>query len=221
MTAVPIASFPLLVPPGWRASSRDMKSSGGVCHNAAGNMYRSGGEMHPAERPVFYDSFLAQRGTHFHHATDISCARGTPVVSTTKGRVLVSTTYRGQARPGAGQSEAGGNYAYVRDEAGNTHFYSHMDSLRVRPGQEVEAGQQIGTCGDTGNAQGGCPHLHYGIRDPRGRAVNPYTLMLSRYRAGGWRGRPKGSLPGWALGVGLGAVAVAFLGAAYWYSTGA
>jgi murein DD-endopeptidase MepM/ murein hydrolase activator NlpD len=219
MTTVPIASFPLLVPPGWCATAQDRSSSGELCHNAGGNTYRSRGETHPAERPVFYDSFLNQRGSFVHHATDISCARGTPVVSTTDGRVLTETTYRGERRAGAGQSERGGNYAYIRDAAGNTHYYSHMDSLRVRPGQEIKAGQQIGTCGDTGNARGGCPHLHYGIRDSRGRPINPYTLMLSRYTAGGWRGRPKGSFPRWVLGAGFAAVAVAFVGGAYWYSS--
>ena len=226
MPTPPIQSFPLRAPLGWRAPSVDVKSSGEQCANSAGRdprTYRSSGQDWPVERPVLYDSFTAQRGEYLHHATDISCARGTPVVATTDGTVLESTVYRGERRPGAGHSENGGWYVYIRDPAGFLHYYAHMEELQVRPGELVRAGQQIGTCASTGNAAGGCPHLHYGIRDSAGRAVNPYTLLRERYDAGEWRGQPiVTSSPqtrwSWAWMAAGGLVAIG-LGAWWWQRT--
>lgn len=220
--SVPIASFPLVAPPGWRADSVDLKRSGAQCPNSAGRdprTYRQYTTHFPIERPVLYDSFDAARGEHRHHATDITCARGIPVVSTTDGQVVNEWVYRGERRPGAGQSTNGGNYVMIRDAAGNKHYYAHLDRLMVRSGERVRAGQQIGTCGDTGNARGGCPHLHYGIRDEGGSPINPYTLLVDRYRAGEWQGSVRGSGPRWELiasGVGAGVAALAIGGFLWW-----
>jgi murein DD-endopeptidase MepM/ murein hydrolase activator NlpD len=41
----------------------------------------------------------------------------------------------------------------------------------------VEVGDIIGYVGDSGNAKGTPPHVHYGIYI-QGRAVNPYPLLV-------------------------------------------
>ena len=38
-----------------------------------------------------------------------------------------------------------------------------MDSITVDDGEFVDAGTKVGTLGDTGNAKGTAPHLHYNV----------------------------------------------------------
>lgn len=43
--------------------------------------------------------------------------------------------------------------------------YAHLHEIQVEVDQEVQAGEQIGTCGHTGNTTGGnSPHLHFEVR---------------------------------------------------------
>ncbi|MCU0475015.1 MAG: M23 family metallopeptidase [Anaerolineae bacterium] len=41
-------------------------------------------------------------------------------------------------------------------------IYAHMNSIEVQAGAELQAGQRIGTLGNTGNSEG--PHLHLEVR---------------------------------------------------------
>jgi hypothetical protein len=58
----------------------------------------------------------------------------------------------------------GGNSVFLRIAAGRYACYAHMQhgSVRVRRGQRVRVGQQIGLVGNSGNTTG--PHLHFGIQ---------------------------------------------------------
>jgi len=43
-------------------------------------------------------------------------------------------------------------------------FYAHLSARFVRTGQKVKEGEWIGLTGNTGNAEGEKPHLHFEIR---------------------------------------------------------
>ena len=101
-----------------------------------------------------------------HEGIDIFARRGTPVLSTTEGIV---------AR--VGTNSLGGQVVWVMGPVGQRHYYAHLDRYAdVAAGMRIEAGRVLGYVGDTGNAKGTPPHLHYGVYD-MGGAINPYPLL--------------------------------------------
>lgn len=184
--------FPLMVPPGFRSSRSVFRSGGTACPNNPGPGYRSAGQMWPPERPILYDSFNETRGDGVHRALDITCADGTPVVSPVDGFVKTTWRWQGKNLPGAGTSERGGGYVWIDGDDGFSHYFAHMRSLRVEPGQRVVAGQVIGLCSDTGSAKGSCPHLHYAVENRSGQKINPFEEMKQIFAERGWQGTPIG-----------------------------
>lgn len=85
---------------------------------------------------------------NFHTGADLACAEGTPVLAAMDGIVLA-----------ARRSASYGNCIRLAHKDGVETLYAHMQYLYVRPGQLVEAGQTLGTAGQTGRATG--PHLHF------------------------------------------------------------
>ena len=101
-----------------------------------------------------------------HDGEDVMAGCGTPLVAVAGGRVVR-----------AASDGAAGHHLIIRTEgSGEHHVYMHLDRrARVRVGDEVEAGQRIGSVGRSGNASA-C-HLHFEIWTPpgwyRGRARDP------------------------------------------------
>lgn len=174
-----------------------MKSDGSVCQNDAGHSYTQAGQSFPPERPILYDSFNELRHGVPHGAMDIMAARGAPVVAPLDGVVPMTVRWKGASYPGQGVSANGGNYVYIQGVDGWQHYFAHMRNVRVRPGQKVVAGQQIGEVSDTGDAAGGCTHLHYATELPDGTKFNQYQLLKQLYDAGLWQGSPVATLPSW------------------------
>ena len=73
--------------------------------------------------------------------------------------------------------EGYGNVVQVAVGRGYTALYAHLAGWRVRVGDEIQAGQRIGTAGCTGWCSG--THLHFELR-LHGVPVNP--LRFRQYR---------------------------------------
>ncbi len=109
-----------------------------------------------------------------HKGVDIANAVGTPIPTFTDGRVL-------GINPGHKPGENNyGNSILIKDKYGNTHRYSHLQKIGVRPGEEVKKDQVIGSMGETGSAYsptsstpGAASHLDYRIVDAFNKYVDP------------------------------------------------
>ncbi|MET0290102.1 MAG: M23 family metallopeptidase [Pseudoxanthomonas sp.] len=114
------------------------------------------------------DTFGAPRGADRSHAgVDIFAKRGTPVVSATAGVVA-------SIRDGG----LGGRQVWIVGPAGERHYYAHLQDWRpgLEQGHIVTVGTVLGYVGDSGNAKGTPPHLHYGIYGKDG-AYDPLPLL--------------------------------------------
>lgn len=119
------------------------------------------------------DTFGAPRGSDRTHAgVDIFAKRGTPVLSATPG-IVVSVR----------ESGLGGRQVWVLGPAHQRHYYAHLDDWHpgLERGDVVAVGTPLGTVGDTGNARGTPPHLHYGIYGAAG-AYDPLPLFKATTR---------------------------------------
>ena len=114
--------------------------------------------------------FGDKRGkTRLHQGIDIKAPKGTPVSATAAGFIE-------RVKEGG----SGGKQVYLRDGKGRLFYYAHLDSWSVEEYAVVEAGDELGTVGDTGNAKGTTPHLHFEILlGKKKQAIDPLKF---------WRG---------------------------------
>jgi murein DD-endopeptidase MepM/ murein hydrolase activator NlpD len=116
------------------------------------------------------DSWGAPRsGGRRHRGIDIFARRGARVVSPVDGIVL-----------GVGRNRLGGNVVRVLGPGLQVHYFAHLDRFgAITRRERIRRGDVVGFVGDTGNARGTPPHLHYGIYAPPGRAINPHPLLAA------------------------------------------
>lgn len=131
--------------------------------------------------------FYRYGGTFFgeesiHTGVDLDAPRGTPVLAAGSGQVITVGygLYSGIQNP----NDPYGLAVSIRHDFGYRGqvlytAYAHLQDAQVWVGQRVEAGQQIGTVGDTGNADGA--HLHFEVRlgqDEYFTSRNPELWMV-------------------------------------------
>ncbi len=130
----------------------------------SGGSYVIGSFVFPVRGTYTYtNDWHAPRTGHLHQGCDIFASTGTPCVAVVSG---VAST---------GEGKNAGLYIRLAGDDGNVYYYMHLD----RYGQtgRVAAGTVIGYVGDSGNAKGGPPHLHFEIHPGGGEAVNPYPIL--------------------------------------------
>lgn len=104
------------------------------------------------------------QSTHF--GLDFRVPSGTPVAAMNDGTVLL-------ARPLYFE----GNFVVLDHGQGLLTLYLHLSEFKVKEGDQVKRGQEIGLSGGTGRATG--PHLHVAVRW-QGTYLDPATLMRLR-----------------------------------------
>lgn len=104
---------------------------------------------------------------HFHEGTDIFAAHGTPVRAPADGRLRLRT------------GAISGLAAYVHEPDGTYWFMGHLAAFApgVTDGQEVTVGTVVGYVGDSGNARGGAPHVHFEYHPGGGGPVDPKGVL--------------------------------------------
>jgi murein DD-endopeptidase MepM/ murein hydrolase activator NlpD len=111
----------------------------------------------------WHDDWLEPRPRptpHLHHGLDIFADFGTPIRAPDDGVI--------SGMGDVASDPLGGTNVYLRGSDGTEYYFAH---LLGRPqgeyvGQHVKTGTVIGFVGNSGDAQGGTPHLHFEIHEP-------------------------------------------------------
>lgn len=99
----------------------------------------------------------------FHTGIDIKAPSGTPVKATASGVVTI-----------AEESKGYGKYIVLKHDESYETMYAHLSALKVRVGDRVVKGHEIGLSGNTGRST--APHLHYEVRKD-GKHVDPLNYF--------------------------------------------
>lgn len=101
-----------------------------------------------------------------HGGVDIGAAKGSAV------RAFADATVEF-----VGESEDFGLYLQLKHENEVSTFYSHCESISVKKGERVKAGQTVAKVGSTGKSTG--PHLHFEVRLGRVRLDPMHYIRLA------------------------------------------
>jgi murein DD-endopeptidase MepM/ murein hydrolase activator NlpD len=100
----------------------------------------------------------------YHPGIDIAPGYGTPIGAAHSGVVTF-----------VGWDDGYGMHVEVAQVDGYVTTYSHMSAFKVKVGQVVLAGQQLGNVGSTGYSTG--PHLHFEVHVPGGARMDPAVWL--------------------------------------------
>jgi hypothetical protein len=133
----------------------------------------------------YIDDFGAPRPGGTHKGNDIMSIRHQPAVAFEAGTVE-KWAHPAQAIPSCmlvlhGDSGMEYWYIHLNNDLGSTNDNdagcSKAYAPGLRNGQHVRRGQLVGFVGDSGDANGIQPHLHFEIHRPSGTAIDPYTYL--------------------------------------------
>jgi Peptidase family M23 len=155
----------------------------------------SSGKVPPLVFPVlgdaqFVDDFGDARGQGAHEGNDIMAPRRALALAAEAGTVKFHTT-----------SSRAGCMLYLDGESGTQYLYIHLNNdltagndnqgacvpgvayvRGLKSGAKVLAGEPIAFVGDSGDADGINPHLHFEVHPNGGGAVSPYQYLRKAKR---------------------------------------
>src|SRR3954452_19547060 len=136
---------------------------------------------------TYYDDFGEARGGGTHQGNDLMADKKSIAVAAEAGTIKFWTT-----------SAQAGCMLYLYGVSGTTYLYIHLNNdvtmandnrgkcvagtayaPGLKSGAHVQAGQQVGFVGDSGDANGIATHLHFEVHPKDGKAVDPYTYLQS------------------------------------------
>jgi hypothetical protein len=140
----------------------------------------------PVAGPTTYtDDFGQPRPGGPHQGNDLLATKKTPVVAVEAGKIEFWTT-----------SASAGCMLYLYGASGTMYEYIHLNNdltmgndnrgkcvagtayaPGLKNGAHVAAGQMLGYVGDSGDANGLHPHLHFEVHPGGGKAVSPYPYL--------------------------------------------
>ncbi len=138
----------------------------------------------------FANDFGSPRPQGPHQGDDIMSVRHAPAVAAEAGRVEFET---GSSRAGCMlrlYGHSGTEYVYIHLNndltAGNDNRGSCVQGVAfakgLQSGDKVTAGQLVGYVGDSGDANGLQPHLHFEVHPNGKAAVDPYPTLQDAQR---------------------------------------
>jgi hypothetical protein len=153
----------------------------------------SAGSRQPPETIVFpvlgpttyADDFGAARAGGAHQGIDMIAPKRALALAAEPGKVKFWT-----------HSATAGCMLYLYGASGTTYYYIHLNNdltkqddnrgtciagtayaKGLKNGAKVGAGQVVGYVGDSGDADGAHPHLHFELHPSGGKAVDPYPWL--------------------------------------------
>lgn len=125
-----------------------------------------------------YPDSLTHRTRDSMYAVDLAMPTGTDIVAARAGVVfdVASTNFKGG--PDAGQYADLANLVRILHDDGTYAVYAHLNwnTIRVRPGDRVAAGEYIADSGNTGLSSG--PHLHFAVQRNMGMRVDSVPVVF-------------------------------------------
>ena len=142
----------------------------------------------PVLGPTTYmDDFGAPRAGGPHQGIDMMAPKRALALAAEAGKVKFWT-----------HSATAGCMLYLYGASGTTYYYIHLNNdltkrndnkgkcvagtayaKGLKDGAKVAAGQVVGYVGDSGDANGIHPHLHFELHPSGGKAVDPYQWLQS------------------------------------------
>jgi hypothetical protein len=138
----------------------------------------------------YIDDFGDARGQGSHEANDIMAPKRALALAAEAGTVKFWTT-----------SARAGCMLYLEGESGTEYLYVHLNNdltpandnqgncvpgvayaKGLKSGAKVAAGEPIGFVGDSGDANGIHPHLHFELHPNGGAAVSPFPYLRKAKR---------------------------------------
>ncbi len=127
-----------------------------------------------------FGAFRADVAGKWHHGEDLVAPLGTPLLAVADGTLF-----------SVGWNDIGGWRLWLRDNGGNEFYYAHLSAYSplAVAGRRVKSGDVLGFVGDSGDADGGLPHLHFEIHPVEllglgyDGAVAPYPFLIAWRRA--------------------------------------